>query len=84
MQRLAPKGAQAREALIETMGDEFATRLQDQPREKRLENDDHARRSAGPYLRDQIAREIVGPLPREVLARHGPAGSSPARLRTTG
>ena len=48
-QRLDPKGCeQAREALIEVMGDEFATRSQTRLREKRLENDADAKRLAGP------------------------------------
>jgi hypothetical protein len=56
---------------MEGMDDAFATRLQARLRKKRLENAACAQRIAGPYLRDEIVREIMGPLTRKVVARHG-------------
>lgn len=72
MQRLAPEAfSQAQDELIEAMGDDFNTRLQNRLQAVGLQNDPDAERTLGPEVRNEIAREINGRLTREILASRG-------------
>ncbi|SFJ85229.1 Leucine-rich repeat (LRR) protein [Bradyrhizobium sp. Gha] len=77
VRRIAPEDhAEARDQLIAAMGTEFDSRLQQQLADQGLigaEADlvEDAKRTLGPAIRKQIAREIKGALRDKVLNEHG-------------
>ncbi|MCP3476566.1 hypothetical protein NLM33_40945 [Bradyrhizobium sp. CCGUVB1N3] len=70
--RIAPEAhAQMQDRLVEAMGEEFDNRLQQRLADHDLIGNRDAEREFGAQIRDEIAREIKGPLTRQILADHG-------------
>ncbi|WP_028351275.1 NEL-type E3 ubiquitin ligase domain-containing protein [Bradyrhizobium murdochi] len=72
LRRIAPEDhATMQERLIDAMGEEFQTRLNQRLAEHGLTGDPDAERELGAQTRNEIASEIKGVLTRQVLAKHG-------------
>ncbi|MCP3475769.1 hypothetical protein NLM33_36575 [Bradyrhizobium sp. CCGUVB1N3] len=72
MSRIVPEAhAQMQDRLVEAMGEEFDSRLQQRLADHDLIGNRDAERQFGVQVRDEIAREIKGALTRQVLADHG-------------
>ncbi|WP_050386002.1 NEL-type E3 ubiquitin ligase domain-containing protein [Bradyrhizobium pachyrhizi] len=70
--RIAPEAhAQMQGRLVEAMGEEFDSHLQQRLADHDLIGNSDAERQFGAQIRDEIAREIKGALTRQVLADHG-------------
>ncbi|NOJ43916.1 NEL-type E3 ubiquitin ligase domain-containing protein [Bradyrhizobium australiense] len=72
LRRIAPEDhAAMQERLIDAMGEEFQTRLNQRLAEHGLTGDPDAERELGAQTRNEVASEIKGALTRQVLAKHG-------------
>lgn len=71
LSRIAPEPhAQMQHRLLEAMGEEFDSRLQQRLAGHELIGNSDAERQFGAQIRDEIVREIKGALTRQVLADH--------------
>lgn len=72
LQRLVPEQyEQAQAKLIDAMDEEFTKRLNERLKKDNLENDLDAKRTVGPVVLAEIAREINRPLTHDFLRDHG-------------
>ncbi|SDG86586.1 C-terminal novel E3 ligase, LRR-interacting [Bradyrhizobium sp. Rc2d] len=72
LRRIAPaEHAAMEERLVDAMGDEFQTRLNQELAEAGLTGDADAERTLGPQIVNEIAREIKSEVMHRVLGAHG-------------
>ncbi|MGL3104826.1 NEL-type E3 ubiquitin ligase domain-containing protein [Bradyrhizobium sp. BR 1432] len=72
LRRIAPQAhEQMQDRLVDAMAEQFDNRLQQRLVDHDLIGNSDAERQLGAQIRDEIAREIKGPLTRQILEDHG-------------